>query len=623
MPLPSPNKRKPTASEAVEWALYIAKNKITIDIDQRHGGQCWDLPNKLTKMYWGFFTEGNANAMANKGNYKGYDFKIFKNTPDFVPQIGDWAVWAKYNPGHVAIVVGPANKKYFYSVDQNWYTNNWNGSPPYKVKHTYDDGPGGVTHFVRPPYYKSTVKNPEKKNDVTNNFVENKAKVEPRFKEITEVIYTTFSDTVERLDITHYVVAGEKRKEDIKGIYLKENNMFRSVENIYKQRNRYADNYDFPHSFVDKTMTWHCRHSKFEAAKYKNWLIIEVCGSKTETKNEFLASLIQSIIHGEQLLKWNGLKLKKDTLKLDSNIRRIMMELINYDMISDGEAELQNYENVSNEIFKLYNKKDDILNEVIFNKVTKRKIEIKNKPNEKEQNINITNKGNIETKVNVETSKVTFAQALNAQMQKGNPMINIRNGWFSASRSQVSEAMSPTKIWGDSVQKYQMLDLGQYQGLSVEKIDSILKNKGKLSGQGKAFKEACKKYDVNEIYLIAHAFLESGNGTSNFASGRYGIYNFFGINAHDSNPNLAINYAKNKGWTTPAKGIDGGAKFIRENYLNKGKNTLYRMRWNPSNPGTLQYATDINWCKHQAKTIYDLYKKIGSKGIYYIRDKYK
>ena len=75
--------------------------------------------------------------------------------------------------------------------------------------------------------------------------------------------------------------------------------------------------------------------------------------------------------------------------------------------------------------------------------------------------------------------------------------------------------------------------------------------------------------------------LESGNGTSNFASGRYGVYNYFGIGAYDNNPNNAISFARGRGWTTPAKAIIGGAKFVRQDYINKGQNTLYRMRWNP------------------------------------------
>ncbi|WP_436962109.1 hypothetical protein [Staphylococcus shinii] len=49
MELPSPSKRKPTASEVVEWALTIAKNKTSINVDGRLGAQCWDLPNFILK----------------------------------------------------------------------------------------------------------------------------------------------------------------------------------------------------------------------------------------------------------------------------------------------------------------------------------------------------------------------------------------------------------------------------------------------------------------------------------------------------------------------------------------------------------------------------------------------
>ncbi|WP_186786540.1 hypothetical protein, partial [Staphylococcus aureus] len=52
MGLPNPKTRKPTASEVVEWALYIAKNKIAIDVPgSGMGAQCWDLPNYLLDKY--------------------------------------------------------------------------------------------------------------------------------------------------------------------------------------------------------------------------------------------------------------------------------------------------------------------------------------------------------------------------------------------------------------------------------------------------------------------------------------------------------------------------------------------------------------------------------------------
>ena len=183
--------------------------------------------------------------------------------------------------------------------------------------------------------------------------------------------------------------------------------------------------------------------------------------------------------------------------------------------------------------------------------------------------------------------------------------------------------MNSLQIWNSGTQKYQMLNLGKYQGISVTALNKILRGKGSLSGQGKAVAYACKKYNLNEIYLISHAFLESGYGRSYFSSGRAGVYNYFGIGAFDSNPNNAINYARSHGWTTPSKGIIGGARFVRRGYISQGQNTLYRMRWNPKHPGTHQYATDVRWAQVQATTIKSLYEQIGIKGEYFIRDRYK
>src|SRR5699024_4556119 len=123
-----------------------------------------------------------------------------------------------------------------------------------------------------------------------------------------------------------------------------------------------------------------------------------------------------------------------------------------------------------------------------------------------------------------------------------------------------------------------------------------------------------KEHKVNEIYLISHAILESGSGSSQLATGvevgknKSGkpvlvtdknrkdltdiktTYNLFGIGAVDSNPleGGAVR-AYNLGWTSPKKAIIGGAKFVGESYIHHAshkQNTLYKMRWNPANPGT-------------------------------------
>lgn len=641
MGLPSARSRKPRASEVEAWARgQIGKR---INVDGRYGAQCWDLPNFLFQKYWGFRTWGNAVDMANNKYPKGF-LKIY-NKKDTVPKPGDIAVWHP-SPGtigwagHTAVVVGPSTKSYFYSVDQNWKNaNDYVGSPGSLEKHSYV----GITCFIRPAYY------PEKKTTGTTSNSSNTSKPEPKpnetpqvkkpkyiNKEITKVKYTSFTeDDMDYQEIVHYMydTTSTDRTKTPKGIYVRESNYFRKVSDIYKQRNKYMKPEQFPHAYVDREMAWHCRHTNSMYPGKEDYLVLEVCGAETSNKREFMLNQLTAILYGLKLLEWQNVKLSKNTLKLSPTIWRSMKDLIGYDMIVEGFPPDAKYEDVKLKLLENYKNIKKLMTESITTTTLKTTIKVKN-PNANQSSITVSKPGtkksdkvtpkNNKPKISVETTKYTFANALNRQMGT-NPPPQISNGWswYNASRSQTSNAMSPSAIWKSGVQKYQMLNLGKYQGVPVAKLNAILKGKGKLSGQGAAFAKACKKYNVNEIYLIAHAFLESGNGTSNYASGRYGIYNFFGIAAYDYNPNYSINYARNHGWTTPAKGIEGGAKFVRKSFFDAGKNTLYRMRWNPRNPGSMQYATDIRWCQHQATTIYNLYKKVGLKGMYYIRDKYK
>lgn len=68
------------------------------------------------------------------------------NTPSFVPQRGDIAVWNEKlgnTYGHVSICTGEGNADYFMSMDQNW-----GGQYAHYVKHNYL--PIGSVNFLRP-----------------------------------------------------------------------------------------------------------------------------------------------------------------------------------------------------------------------------------------------------------------------------------------------------------------------------------------------------------------------------------------------------------------------------------------------------------------------------------------
>ncbi|MFD1064430.1 peptidoglycan-binding protein [Oceanobacillus locisalsi] len=202
--------------------------------------------------------------------------------------------------------------------------------------------------------------------------------------------------------------------------------------------------------------------------------------------------------------------------------------------------------------------------------------------------------------------------------------------WRNPTRSDVRSYLNP-----ENNDIFQHLDLTSSVGVTPSSLNNdILNGKGILGGKGQAFITAGSRHDVNEIYLISHALLETGNGSSALATGiEVGLnssgnpvvatssnrsslrnirttYNIYGIGAVDSNPrNGGAVRAYEEGWFSPEQAIIGGAEFIGNSYIHNSydQNTLYKMRWNPANPGYPQYATDIGWAVKQVPSIKRLY----------------
>jgi len=162
------------------------------------------------------------------------------------------------------------------------------------------------------------------------------------------------------------------------------------------------------------------------------------------------------------------------------------------------------------------------------------------------------------------------------------------------------------------------MDISEKVPMSKKEVNTILKDKGILEPQGHTFIKAQDKYEVNIIYLISHALVETGNGTSELAKGikegQQHYYNIFGIGAFDENAvHTGKSYAKQEKWTSPEKAIIGGASFVRYHYFKNNQLTLYQMRWNPQNPGQHQYASDINWVDNIADIMKKYYEGYGIK----------
>ena len=186
--------------------------------------------------------------------------------------------------------------------------------------------------------------------------------------------------------------------------------------------------------------------------------------------------------------------------------------------------------------------------------------------------------------------------------------------WAPASTSLIGYYANPMNLVNDNYQQYEFLTLNYIDGISVNDINNLLLGKGVLQGKGAEFLSASKISNVNVIYLVAHALLETGNGTSNLARGIVVngkvVYNMFGVAAYDSNPDgYGSQYAYSQGWFTIDQAILGGSNFIGTGYINNSnrkQNTLYKMRWDPGNYGSAsphQYATDVRWAYNQVYNI--------------------
>jgi mannosyl-glycoprotein endo-beta-N-acetylglucosaminidase len=218
--------------------------------------------------------------------------------------------------------------------------------------------------------------------------------------------------------------------------------------------------------------------------------------------------------------------------------------------------------------------------------------------------------------------------------------------WVDAARADVLYYLDPSNFINDERQRFQFLDLARTSDASTDLLNDYLTGKRILEGKGQSFIDASNMHGVNDVYLLSHALLETGHGSSALANGvevgknqsgdlvlvnasnRSSLtdikttYNMYGIGAVDGNAHQGGAFrAYEEGWYTPEAAIIGGAGFIGNNYVKAGQNTLYKMRWNPASMdengyATHQYASDIGWASKQVTNMYNLYQELNIFNVY-------
>ena len=233
--------------------------------------------------------------------------------------------------------------------------------------------------------------------------------------------------------------------------------------------------------------------------------------------------------------------------------------------------------------------------------------------------------------INISTGSSNYGLTVDKFAELQFPKLNMvqKDGkWVNASLEDIKYYMNPNNFIND-VSKYMFMKLNYVNGIPMSVINEVIQGRGILSGKGNAFLEGAKKYNVNVMYLLSHARLETGNGTSTLSNGVLVtevdgvpveprvVYNMYGVGAIDSDPlRGGSEYAYKQGWFTPELAISEGASWISKNYINSTKynqNTLYKMRWNMSSTsiGWHQYASDIAWAEKQARIMAPYLEKCG------------
>lgn len=197
-------------------------------------------------------------------------------------------------------------------------------------------------------------------------------------------------------------------------------------------------------------------------------------------------------------------------------------------------------------------------------------------------------------------------------------------GWVSAQREVVAYYMDPRNFLDDT-SIFQFEQLSYSSAHTKEGVTSILKGSF-MEPLAQDFMDVAKAKNVSAYMLASRALQEQGKtgnalGTGSVVEGKT-YYNIFDIGAYEANGLSAIQngaiYAKNKGWDTPKKSIEGGADQLSKGYINKGQNTLYLQKFDMVDGGNgyynWEYMTNVTAAKSESNIMKKAYSADVLKG---------
>ena len=224
------------------------------------------------------------------------------------------------------------------------------------------------------------------------------------------------------------------------------------------------------------------------------------------------------------------------------------------------------------------------------------------------------------------------------------------SNWYAANYDTIAYYMDPRNFLID-MYIFQFEALAYEKDLQTLSVVNKLLNGDYLNNYASSFITAASESNVSPVYLASlskqevggHSYATtavSGNSFTYNGNTYSGIYNPYNIGA-TSGTNPVYNglyWATGSGyqttsysrpWNSMDKAIRGGAKWIGENYINVGQNTIYFKKWDVvanvnSSSGTNythQYQTNIQAPMSEANSVYKSYNDsnvLNSSFVFYV-----
>lgn len=193
--------------------------------------------------------------------------------------------------------------------------------------------------------------------------------------------------------------------------------------------------------------------------------------------------------------------------------------------------------------------------------------------------------------------------------------------WLCASNKAIKNQMDPRNILNDD-NIFEFVELKYVDGAQTLKgIEKITQNTF-LDNENveKSLIEAGKKANIDPYFLASRLIQEQGKKGTTLSKGyQYDentiVYNPFNIGAKGNSSaeiiENAAQYAYQQGWNSLDKAIIGGVEYVKEDYINKGQNTLYLQKFDVVNEDKSlyknQYMQNLMAPQSEAKNMLKIY----------------